>query len=89
LIKLKVISKPIEVIVHCPIKGIPQPIRFKVNNKGEEIVIKIDRIIEINEEKLAGNKMYVYRCESTINDRHRVLELKYELATCLWYLFKL
>jgi len=85
---LKVISKPIEVIAHCPLKGVPQPIKFKIQNKDEQVVMKIGRIIEISEERLAGNKMYVYRCEITYNDRHRLIELKYELNTCLWYLFK-
>lgn len=86
---MKVVSRPIEVIAHCPLGGVPQPIRFKVENKEEHFVVKIDRIIEITEERLVGNKMYVYRCEAMINDRHRLLELKYELDTCLWYLFKI
>jgi hypothetical protein len=87
---MKVISKPVEVIAHCTVSGIPQPIRFRITDKKEEdVVVKISKIIEITEEKLAGNKMYVYRCESKINGRQKILELKYELSTCLWYLYKI
>jgi len=40
-------------------------------------------------EKLAGNIMIVYRCQSLIDDVIKQFEIKYELATCRWILFKI
>jgi hypothetical protein len=53
------------------------------------VVIKVDRILFKEEEKLAGNRMILYRCESIINNMQRTFELKYEISTCKWYLYKM
>jgi len=86
---MKVIMKPIEMIAMFKEKGAPVPIkcRFKQNNK--ETVIKVDNIVSVAEEKLAGNKMYRYHCQSDINGRVKDFELKFELSTCKWFLYKM
>jgi hypothetical protein len=52
-------------------------------------VIRIGRILFQEEEKLAGNRMVVYRCEGLVQDLNKVFELKYEILTCKWFLFKM
>ncbi|WP_339785816.1 hypothetical protein [Tissierella sp.] len=52
-------------------------------------VIKINKVLFREEEKIAGNRMILYRCESTINDIQKIFELKYEISTCKWFLFKM
>lgn len=87
---MKVLMKPIEMIAWFTKDGSPTPLRCKlVDENMENIVIKIDKILYKEEEKIAGNRMLVYRCESIINDSLRIFELKYELATCKWFLFKM
>ncbi len=87
---MKVIARPIEMIAHCPLSGIPRPIRFRTEDKNKEsLVIKINQVQEYREEKFAGNKMYIYRCQALINGEQKLMELKYEIGTCLWYLFKI
>lgn len=68
-------------------EGKSRPYRFKM--PGTECVIKVDRVDYSQEEKLAGNKMLVFRCRSIIDGTERIYELKYELGTCKWYLFKM
>ena len=71
-------------------EGIPTPIRFKYYNEDEGTdIIKIDRVVFRETEKFAGNIMIVFRCQSLINDIQRSYEIKYELATCKWILFKI
>lgn len=82
--------KPIEMIAYFKQEGIPIPIRFRTSSEDDlHIVIKVNKIIMKTEEKLAGNKMYVFRCQSSINGIEKVYELKYELSTCKWFLFKI
>lgn len=87
---MRVVAKPIEMIAWFNIEGIPNPVRFRFQNEEEVwTIIKVDRIITKDIEKLAGNYMYVFRCQSAIDGMEKVYELKYELATCKWILFKI
>lgn len=87
---MKVIAKPIEMVAWTDEQGNVNPIRFRIANKDESIsVIKVDKIISVENEKLAGNFMRVYTCQSIIKGAERIYELKYELGTCRWILYKL
>jgi hypothetical protein len=69
--------------------GSARPLRFQVEGRDGITVIKIDSIISKQEEKLAGNRMLVFSCQSVIGDIQRRFELKYEITTCKWYLYKI
>ncbi|MDP4144401.1 MAG: hypothetical protein Q8936_07955 [Bacillota bacterium] len=87
---MKVIAKPIQMIAWFTEEGTPKPIRFRICNEDDTYsVIKIDRIICSNLEKLAGNPMLIFKCQSIIKGVERVYELKYELNSCKWILFKM
>jgi hypothetical protein len=87
---MKVIAKPIEMVSYTKSNGEINPIRFRLQLEDESVkVIKIDRIIIKGNEKLAGNNMIIFNCQSTIDGVQRLFEIKYELATCKWMLFKM
>ena len=87
---MKVLAKPIEMVSWTDEQGNIKPIRFKISNKDESIsVIKVDRVISVEKEKLAGNFMIVFTCQSVIKGAERIYEIKYELSTCRWILYKL
>lgn len=87
---VKIYAKPIDMVCWFEKTGMPHPVRFKVARDDEsETVIKIDRVITVDKEKLAGNDMLVFKCQSVINNATRLFELKYELRTCKWILFKM
>jgi len=70
--------------------GTPHPVRFNMSLHDESnITIRIDRVIHKQEEKLAGNHMLVFTCQSVINNIEKIYEIKYELRTCKWYLYKM
>jgi len=87
---MKVVKKNIELLCLFDKQGIPHPLRFRlVDEEGSNIVIQIDKVIKQDFEKLAGNKMIVFTCQSSINNQLRLFELKYEIDTCKWMLFKI
>lgn len=87
---MKVLVKPIEMVTVTNENGIITPIKFKMKDEeGCSLIIKIDKILFSQKEKLAGNIMYLYRCRSLINDVEKVYEIKYELSSCKWFLFKM
>ena len=76
---------PIEVLAHFDLIGTPHPLRLKLN--GE--TIKIEQVVSMTEEKLAGNRMLIFRCQSEIKGELKPFEIKYELGTCKWFLWKM
>jgi len=81
--------KPIEMIAWFTTDKKPIPLRYRIMDENNTFkVIKVDRILFAEEEKLAGNRMILYRCESKINNLNRVYELKYEVDSCKWFLYK-
>lgn len=84
------VRKDIDLLCWFDKQGIPHPLRFRlINEEGSNTVIKIDKIIKQDLEKLAGNKMIVFTCQSIINNQMKHFILKYEIDTCKWMLFKI
>ncbi len=85
---MRIMMAPIAVVARFPEKDLPRPVKFRLEQNGEVQEIKIDRIVTREEERLAGNRMLIFGCQSTIRGVERRYELKYEVATCRWYLSK-
>lgn len=87
---MKILAAPIDMVCWFEKTGIPHPVRFKLVAEDEsELVIKIDKVMFIDKEKLAGNEMLIFKCRSVIQGVQRIFELKYELRTCKWILWKM
>ncbi|HBV85745.1 MAG TPA: hypothetical protein DEF42_03600 [Desulfosporosinus sp.] len=82
---MKIYSTPIEVLAHFEENGTPHPLRIKINGKE----LRIEQVLSTIEEKLAGNRMLVFRCQSEIKGELRPFEIKFEMGTCKWFLWKM
>ena len=86
---MRILMQPIEMIAWFTQEGTPNPLRYKlISDDAASVVIKVDRVVTRSEEKLAGNRMILFRCQSEVNGLLKLYELKYELNTCKWYLYK-
>ena len=79
---MKVLNKPVDMIAVFYSSGRVEPVRFKY----DDTPVKVDRVLKRYSEKLAGNRRLCFVC---INDGSKVYELKYEVDTQVWYLFKM
>ena len=87
---MKVYMRQIKMIAWFAENGALTPLKFQIKGDGSEsITIRVDNITERSEEKLAGNKMMIYRCQSEIDGVEKQYELKYEICTLKWYLWKM
>lgn len=78
---MKIVNKPIKVMAIFQPDGKIEPIKFRL----EDNVVSIKKIVKTYEEKIVGNKRVVFVCEHNNCDLY---ELKYELDSKVWYLFK-
>lgn len=81
--------KPVEMIAHFYTEGFPRPVKFRVaDESGENVDIKIERVLTQSEQKMGQEKWIVYSCECIVNGQKRLAEFKFEKSTCRWLLYK-
>jgi len=85
------VMKEIDVIAFFDKNGDINPIRFRFNesNSEENKVIPIHKILTKKQEFYNGNIMYVFECQSFINDINKLYAIKYEISKNKWYLCKI
>jgi hypothetical protein len=87
---MKILALPIDMVCWFEKTGMPHPVRFKITKEDEsEAVVKVDKVVTVEKEKFAGNEMLLFKCQSVITGTQRIFELKYELKTCKWILWKM
>lgn len=71
-------------------KGGIVPIKFRLETENQDLrIIKIHKTSHHTEEKIAGNPMRTYVCTISIDGIEKTCEIKYELISCKWTLFKI
>ena len=87
---MKVLMKTVDMICINTKEGELTPVKFRMtDNAGDNHVVRIDKVIDKKEEKLAGNRMIVFKVQSNVFNREIVYEMKYEISTCKWYIYKM
>ncbi|MFL0245925.1 hypothetical protein [Candidatus Clostridium stratigraminis] len=71
---MKILATPIDMACWFEKTGTPHPVRFKPITEDEsEVVFKVDKVKLIDKEKIAGNEMLIFKCQSAINNQQRLL----------------
>jgi len=86
---MKVCTKSIKMIAYFEEDGKIIPIRFKIEEDDKCQVVKIEKIISTDKEKLCGNIAYVFTCNVIINGIQKTCEIKYLVEECKWIIFKI
>lgn len=87
---MKVLMRSVDMICCTSKEGLITPIKFRIADKEKEYkIIRIDKILSRDEEKLAGNRMLVFKAQSIIDNCEWRFEMKYEFSTCKWFLYKI
>ncbi len=83
--EMRVLMRPVEMLAWFKKEGDPVPLRFKDNG----VEFKVEQVIARSWDKRAGNRMLVFQCQSEINGELKRFELRFELMTCKWFLYKI
>ena len=81
------ISKTVEMVAWFDDKGKINPVKFRVKEDEDTKVIKINRVLNREYERIAGNPMWKFTCSSIIDGIESNYNLKYDLMNCKWLLF--
>ena len=72
-------------------KNYPIPLKMRITTStGIKKYINIDRLVGQKMEKIAGNRMCIFRCEADSKTKNEVtpFEVKYDMETGKWFLYK-
>lgn len=87
---VKVYNKSVDMIAWFQKDSAIRPMRFKLTqDDGEEITIKVNRLINRTTEKVAATIYENFKCQSVINNVERVYELRYDQKNFKWILYKM
>ena len=87
---MKIVARPIDAIVVFKGNGHPLPYRFKFTaENGEKTEISVEKILLVEEQRVAGKPSLVYDCQSRIGSCQRRYQLKYMIPDCRWVLYKI
>lgn len=87
---MKVLRQPVDMIAWFNVEGIIMPLKFRLETEANLLqTVKIKDILYHKEEKVAGHLTRTYACTVILNGLSKPCELKYELDTCKWILFKI
>jgi len=79
---MKILNEPIDMIaIFEGGSNKITPFKFKYRDSA----VKVEKISKVYEEKLAGNRRIVFVC---IHNQKDIYEIKYEVDTFKWFLFK-
>ncbi|SPF33638.1 conserved hypothetical protein [Candidatus Desulfosporosinus infrequens] len=89
VVDMKVLMKPIETIVTHSKEGTIRPEKYRIIEDGETIVVRIVTILTRSEERLDGCRELIFGCQGVINGCLKNFELKYRVAECKWFLYRI
>lgn len=78
---MKITNQPIKVMAIFHPDGKIEPVKFRL----DDIVVNVEKVMKSYEEKVVGNKRVIFVC---LHNGRDIYELKYEVVTKIWYLFK-
>ena len=86
---MKIVNKPIEMIAHNKPDGSIRPLRFRLQEEDELRVIKINKVFTSSIGKIGGNLVYMFKCMIEVNGITHMCEIRYDLMTTKWLLYKM
>lgn len=86
---MRILAEPIDAIVKFKGGEKPRPYKFRYLSDDTYHEVKVDKIIMVEEARIAGIRSFKYLCQSEIEGTVKLYELKYLIEDCRWELYKM
>lgn len=85
---MKLLNKRIDMISWTSKEGIVTPVRFRMEEDGKTVVVRIGRVLHTEKNLFGGALTLCYRCISNICGQERIYEITYSSESQKWLLKK-
>jgi len=86
---MKLISKPIDVIVVFNRDELPMPFRFRyTDEEGDDCVVSIEKVLRVFPQEAPGVETLIYECKSLKHGMPFRYQILYKADTHKWMLYK-
>lgn len=75
-------------IAHNKPDGSIRPLRFRMMEEDEVQVVKVHKVFTSRVEKIDGKLTYVFNCMVASNGINQMCEIRYDLVSTKWLLYK-
>ncbi|WP_352401026.1 hypothetical protein [Anaerotignum sp.] len=86
---MKLVNKNIDMISWTSKDGSVTPVRFRFEDNGETLVVKVGRIIQTDKTKFGGSSTLSFLCSSVISNTEKIYELTCNCDSQKWLLKKI
>ncbi|KAF5064789.1 hypothetical protein DSECCO2_280750 [anaerobic digester metagenome] len=86
---MKLLNKNIDMISWTAKDGTVTPVRFRMEDNGEIITVKVDRILQTEKNRFGGSQTLCFLCSSIINGIDKIYELSCNCDNQKWLLKKI
>ena len=85
---MKLLNKAIDMVCVFE-KGNVSPIRFRIEENKELRVIKIKKVINRGNVKVAGQEFLLFTCMVEQNNLEQICEIRFNKISTTWFLYKI
>lgn len=81
-------NQPVEMIATCSPEGALRPARFRVEEGGERVTVRIRKIQDSEEISYRGIEAFRFVCLAVMGGRLRLFELRYTVRSHRWVFWR-
>jgi hypothetical protein len=87
---MNIVDKSVQVVTTTDRAGIVKPLGFFSTDAGEiEDVINVERLVRRDKEKIGGDYIYTFTCEIIKDNMKMLCDLRLNLSTNEWSLYRI
>lgn len=86
---MKLLNRQIDMISWTSSEGVVTPVRFRMEENGRFVIIKVGHILRTEKTQFCGMPMLCFRCSSIIRGTEKIYELTYNCGSQRWLLKKI
>ncbi|OOM73781.1 hypothetical protein [Clostridium sp. BL-8] len=87
---MKIVDKLVQVITTTDGAGIVKPLSFFIIDDSEALdVINVERLVRRDKEKIGGDYVYTFTCEIIKDNMKMLCDLRLNLSTEEWSLYRM
>ncbi len=76
--------KDVEIIAYFGYDGFIKPIKVRLKEREDTVVLKIDKIKSVDQQYIAGYKSYIYKCDAIVFNVNKEFKIRFISDDNLW-----